>query len=66
MIVFLLSRIALYKYVMLCYTWSLWSLHLLSREYLKNGLMNSIQIWHVVITCFEGVPYFKVTLTSHI
>ena len=26
--------------------------------------MDSIQIWHVVVTSFEGVPYFKVTLNS--
>ena len=37
-----------------------------SRQYLKNGLTDSIQIWHVVVTGFQGVPYFKVTLTSHV
>ena len=26
--------------------------------------MDSIQIWHVVVTSFEGVPYFRVTLNS--
>ena len=35
-------------------------------QYLKNGLMESIQIWHVVVTSFEGAPYFKVALNSHI
>ena len=27
--------------------------------------MDSIQIWHVVVTGFQGVPFFKVTLNSH-
>ena len=31
---------------------------------LTNGLTNSIQIWHVVVTGFQGVPCFKVTLNS--
>ena len=38
---------------------------MVSRQYLKNGLMDSIQIWHVVVTSFEGVTYLKVTLNSH-
>ena len=29
-------------------------------------LMLYIQIWHVVVTGFQGVPYFKVTLNSHV
>ena len=28
--------------------------------------MDSIQIWHVLVTGFHGVPYFKVTLNSHV
>ena len=28
--------------------------------------MDSIQIWHVVATGFQGVPYFKVALNSHV
>ena len=28
--------------------------------------MDSIQIWHVVVSSFEGVSYFKVTLNSHV
>ena len=28
--------------------------------------MDSIQIWHMVVTSFEGVPYFKVTLNSYV
>ena len=28
--------------------------------------MDSIQIWHVVVTGFQDVPYFKVTLNSHV
>ena len=44
---------------------------LYSREYLKNGLSDLIQIWHVDVTgpggvlYPQGVPYFKVTLNSH-
>ena len=30
-----------------------------SGPYLKNGLTASIQIWHVVVTSFEGVPYLR-------
>ena len=37
-----------------------------SGPYLKNGLTDSIQIWHVVVTRFDGVPYFKVTLNFHV
>ena len=37
-----------------------------SRQYLKNGLMVSIQVCHVAVTGFQGVPYFKVTLNSHV
>ena len=37
-----------------------------SSPYLKNGLTDSIQIWHMVVTSFEGVPYFKVTLNSYV
>ena len=29
-------------------------------------LTDSIQIVHVVVTGFQGVPYFKVTLNSHV
>ena len=28
--------------------------------------MDSIQIWHVLVTGFQGVPNFKVTLNSHV
>ena len=28
--------------------------------------MDEIQIWHVDVTGTEGVPYFKVTLNSHV
>ena len=38
----------------------------ISRKYLKNGLMDSIQICHVVVTGFQGVHYFKVTLNSQV
>ena len=38
----------------------------LSREYLKNGMMDSIQIWYGHVTGPQGVPYFKVTLNSRI
>ena len=29
-------------------------------------MTDSIQIWHVVVTGFQGVRYFKVTLNSHV
>ena len=29
-----------------------------SRQYLKNRLMDSFQVWHVVVTGFQDVPYF--------
>ena len=32
-----------------------------SGQYLKNLLTDSIQIRHVVVTGFQGVPNFKVT-----
>ena len=35
-------------------------------QYLENGLTDSIQIWHVVVTGVQGVSYFKVTLNSHV
>ena len=38
----------------------------ISRQYLKSRLMDSIQIWHVVVTGIQGVFYFKVTLNSHV
>ena len=28
--------------------------------------MDSIQIYHMVVTGFQGVPYFKVTLNWHV
>ena len=31
----------------------------LSRQYLKNGLMNQILIWHVEVNIPEGVPYLR-------
>ena len=47
-----------------------------SGQYLKNGLtdsfqiwhvaVTSFQIWHVAVTSFQDVPYFKVTLNSHV
>ena len=37
-----------------------------SGQYLKNHLKDSIQISHVVVTSFHHVPYFKVTLNSHV
>ena len=30
--------------------WSVFLSHFLSRQYLKNGMMDEIQIWHVVVT----------------
>ena len=39
--------------------------HLPTCRKVHNGLMDLIQIWHVVVTSFQGVPYFKVTLNSH-
>ena len=30
------------------------------------SLVLFVQIWHVVVTGFQGVPYFKVTLNSHV
>ena len=44
--------------------WSV-SSHFLSRQYLKNGMMDEIQIWHVDVTGTQCVPYFKATLNSH-
>ena len=38
----------------------------MSGQYLKNRLMDSIQICHVVVTSFQGMLYFKVTLNSHV
>ena len=38
----------------------------ISRKYLKNGLTDSIQILLVVVTGFQGVLYFKVTLNSYV
>ena len=46
------------------YTLSL-SSHFLSRQYLKNGMIVEIQIWHVDVTDPRDMPYFKVTLNSH-
>ena len=37
-----------------------------SGQYLKNGFTDSIQIWHVVVIGFQGLPYFKVTLNSDV
>ena len=34
-------------------------------QYLKNGLSDLIQIWHVDVTGTEGVLYSFVTLNSH-
>ena len=44
--------------------WSVSLSHFLSREYLKNGMMDLIHNWHVHVTGPQGVPYFKVTLNS--
>ena len=38
---------------------------LYSRQYLKNGISDLIQIWHVDVTSPEGVLYSFVTLNSH-
>ena len=38
---------------------------LYSGQYLKNGLSDLIQIWHVEVTGPEGVLYSFVTLNSH-
>ena len=38
---------------------------LYSGQYLKNGLSDLIQIWHVDVTAPEGVLYSLVTLNSH-
>ena len=38
---------------------------LYSGQYLKNGLSDLIQIWHVDVTAYQGVLYSLVTLNSH-
>ena len=38
---------------------------LYSGQYLKNGLSDLIQIWHVDVTAYHGVLYSLVTLNSH-
>ena len=38
---------------------------LYSGQYLKNGVSDLIQIWHVDVTGPEGVLYSFVTLNSH-
>ena len=38
---------------------------LYSRQYLKNGLSDLIQIWHMDVTGPGGVLYSFVTLNSH-
>ena len=38
---------------------------LYSGQYLKNGLLDLIQIWHVDVTFPGGVLYSFVTLNSH-
>ena len=38
---------------------------LYSGQYLKNGLLDLIQIWHVDVTAPQGVLYSLVTLNSH-
>ena len=38
---------------------------LYSGQYLKNGLSDLIQIWHVDVTSPQGVLYSLVTLNSH-
>ena len=45
--------------------WSVSLSHFLSRQYLKNGMMDEIQIWYVDVTSTQGLPCFKVTLNSH-
>ena len=37
-----------------------------STQYLKNGLTDSIQIWHVVVTGIQGVSSFNMTLNSNV
>ena len=37
-----------------------------SGQYLRNGLTDSIQIWHVLVTGFQVLTYFKVALNSHV
>ena len=44
----------------------LWDRVSVSRQFLENGLTDSIKIWHVVVTGIQGVSYFKVTLNSHV
>ena len=39
--------------------------NLYSGQYLKNGLSDLIQIWHVEVTGPGGVLYSFVTLNSH-
>ena len=46
--------------------WSVSLSHFLPRQYLKNGMMDEIQIWHVVVTGDQGVSYSKVTLNSNV
>ena len=38
--------------------WSVSLSHFLSRQYLKNGMMDEIQIWPVDVTGTHGVPCF--------
>ena len=45
--------------------WSVTLSHFLPRQYLKNSMMDEIQIWHVDVTGTPCVPYFKVTLNPH-
>ena len=38
---------------------------LYSGQYLKNGLSDLIQIWHVNVTAYQGVLYSLVILNCH-
>ena len=44
------------------HTWSVSSLHFVSRQYLKNGMMDFASIWHVDVTAPQMYALFKVTL----
>ena len=42
------------------------SLHFVPRQSIKNGLMDEIQSYCVDVAGCQGVPYFNVTLSSHV
>ena len=44
--------------------WSASLPHFIFRVYLKNGMMDKLQIWHVHVIGPQDVPYCKVILNS--